>query len=140
MLIRKSADVQPSEITSKEQYASRRRFMRRAGAVALVAGLPGLIDSTARAQGGTRLPRARKSPYSTAEPMNSLKEITSYNNFYEFGTEKDDPARYAGRLRVRPWTVTVSGEVKRPRTLDIDELVKLAPLEERIYGLRCVEA
>ena len=69
----------------------------------------------------------------------SYKDATTYNNFYEFGTDKTDPAKYAGTLKPRPWTISIEGEIKKPMTLDLDSLMKLAPLEERIYRLRCVE-
>ncbi len=139
MLIRKPAVILPSEITEKDLYANRRRFMQGAAA-ALAAGVPGLLSFAAHAQGKVQLPPATKSPFSTREPMNSFKDITSYINFYEFGTDKYSPAQRAKSLRTRPWTIKVSGEVKRPRTFEVDELIKLAPLEERIYRLRCVEA
>jgi len=80
------------------------------------------------------------SPVSTSETMTPLADVTSYNNFYEFGTEKGDPAANAGTLRPRPWTVAIEGEVKRPQVVDIDQLVRWSPLEERIYRMRCVEA
>ena len=82
----------------------------------------------------------KKSSYSIDEKQNSFKDITSYNNFYELGVDKGDPAENAKYLTTRPWTVAVEGEVKKPKTFDIDALMKLAPLEERIYRLRCVEA
>ncbi len=81
-----------------------------------------------------------KSSFTVDEPINSLKDITTYNNFYEFGTDKSDPAANAHKLITRPWTVAVEGEVMKPKTFDIDELLKLAPLEERVYRFRCVEA
>ena len=80
-----------------------------------------------------------RSRFSTGEPLTAYRHVTSYNNYYEFGTEKDDPARYARRLKLRPWTVAVEGEVAKPRTFGIEELLRF-PLEERIYRLRCVEA
>jgi len=81
------------------------------------------------------------SPLSTMEKPTSLADVTTYNNYYEFGTDKADPGREAPkRLHARPWTIKVDGEVRRPRTFDVDELLKLAPLEERVYRLRCVEA
>jgi sulfoxide reductase catalytic subunit YedY len=138
MLIRKPSDILPSEITSKDVYLERRRFMRGAAASAL--SLAGLSSGAAQGQARVRLAVAAKSPYSTSEPMNTYKEITSYVNFYEFGTDKYSPVRLAQRLRTRPWTVRVEGEVKRAKTYDVEELLKLAPLEERIYRLRCVEA
>ncbi len=100
--------------------------------------LAGLLPSVALA--GEPLTNVKKSAESLPDPLTSLKDITSYNNFYEFGTAKDDPARNAGSLRTRPWTVSVEGEVNKPKVFDIEELLKLAPLEERIYRLRCVEA
>jgi sulfoxide reductase catalytic subunit YedY len=81
-----------------------------------------------------------KSQLSTTESPNSFKDITTYNNFYEFGTDKSDPAEYAGRLKPRPWTVAIEGEINKPKVFDIDQLLKIAPLEERIYRHRCVEA
>ena len=77
--------------------------------------------------------------YSTKETATSYEEVTSYNNFYEFGMDKDDPAKYAERLQTRPWAISIEGLVKKPMTLDIDALLKLAPMEERIYRMRCVE-
>jgi methionine sulfoxide reductase catalytic subunit len=83
---------------------------------------------------------AAKSPYSTDEAPNSLEDISSYNNYYEFGTGKDDPAAYAGGLTVDPWSVTIDGMVDKPGIRDLSDILKVAPLEERIYRLRCVEA
>jgi sulfoxide reductase catalytic subunit YedY len=80
-----------------------------------------------------------ESPYSTKETLSEYKEVTTYNNFYEFGMDKGDPARRAGSLKINPWTVTIDGLVKKPMTIDIDALLKLAPIEERIYRMRCVE-
>jgi sulfoxide reductase catalytic subunit YedY len=137
MLIKRPADIQPSEITPYDFYRRRREFMASAGLVA-AAGAAGLWPGNLRAQ-GAKLTGVRKSSFSTTEKANTFKDVTSYNNYYEFGTDKSDPAEYAGKLRVRPWTVKVSGEVRKPRTFGIEELLKL-PLEERIYRMRCVEA
>jgi sulfoxide reductase catalytic subunit YedY len=90
------------------------------------------------ANAGDRL-SGHASSLSTAEDLTPLKHVTGYNNFYEFGTDKADPVTEAQKLQVRPWAVSVEGLVKKPRTFDIDSLLKLAPLEERIYRLRCVE-
>jgi sulfoxide reductase catalytic subunit YedY len=110
---------------------------------ASVLGAAGPLTHAAPAQektlGLTKLGNVAKSGFSTGEPPTTYRHVTSYNNYYEFGTEKDDPARHAGRLKVRPWTVAVEGEVAKPRTFGIEELLKF-PLEERIYRLRCVEA
>src|SRR5271169_1096628 len=83
---------------------------------------------------------ARRSDYASGEVKTPLESVTTYNNFYEFGTDKSDPAEYAHTLKPRPWTVTIEGEVARPQILEIDQLVKWFSLEERIYRMRCVEA
>ena len=143
MLIRKPGDIKSSEITDKELYLNRRQFIRTAslGAAGLGSGLlvPGLLGPMGEARGATKLEGVGKSAFSTDEPKTPLKDITSYNNFYEFGADKADPKRYSGSLKTRPWTVAVEGEVNKPKTFDIDELLKM-PLEERVYRLRCVEA
>ena len=144
MLIKKPSDIKSSEITSKELYLNRRQFILAASATAVSAGaiLSGLETSLSTRQviAGEKLGDLRKSSFSTNEKLNSLKDITNYNNFYELGTDKGDPAENAKYLTTRPWTVAVEGEVKKPKTYDIEELIKFAPLEERIYRLRCVEA
>src|SRR3954462_14033373 len=144
MLIKKPSDLNLpySEVTPKAAYLDRRKFMTGlglAGAAALVgreAFQMAQPDEVAHAN--TKLSFG-KSAYSDKQTPTSLKDITTYNNFYEFGTDKDEPAEYAGTLKTRPWTVAIEGEVKKPQTIDIDSLVKLAPLEERIYRHRCVE-
>jgi sulfoxide reductase catalytic subunit YedY len=142
MLIKKPNDIKSSEITPKELYLNRRQFILAASATALSAGaiLSGLDSVLSRVIAGEKLLDLRKSSFSTNEKLNSLKDITTYNNFYELGTDKGDPAVNAKYLTTRPWTVAVEGEIKRPKTYDLDALIKLAPLEERIYRLRCVEA
>ncbi|HXZ93982.1 MAG TPA: protein-methionine-sulfoxide reductase catalytic subunit MsrP [Burkholderiales bacterium] len=136
MLIRKPSDITPSEITPRSVYLRRRDFLRQAVALGLLAPL---LPGEAQAGTAQKLP-ARPGPFGTIEKPTPYKDVTSYNNFYEFGTSKSDPAEYAGKLRTRPWTVVVEGEVLKPRSFDIDELLKLAPMEERIYRHRCVEA
>ncbi len=144
MLIKRPADIKSSEITPKELYMNRREFIKSASAVAVSAGatLAGLDmwGMPEQAQAGEKLPNIKKSPSSTDEKKNSFKDITSYNNFYELGIDKGDPAKNAKYLISRPWTVAVEGEVKQPKTFDIDTIMKLSPLEERVYRLRCVEA
>jgi sulfoxide reductase catalytic subunit YedY len=135
MLIRHAADILPSEITPPEIYRERRRFMQGMGALA--AGVT--LGAAADAQAGSKLAGVRASAYRLNEEKTPYKDVTTYNNFYEFGTSKSDPAENAGTLRTRPWTVTVEGEVGNPGTYDIDTLLKLAPLEERVYRMRCVE-
>jgi len=141
MLIRKPADVPSSDITPEAVWQSRRDWMARAGAAAAVAGLAGWAPRMALAQpaDGQPLPGQPSPAFALMDKQTSFKDITTYNNYYEFGLDKSDPAEYAGRLATRPWTVRVEGAVGKPRTFDIDELLKLAPMEERVYRLRCVE-
>jgi sulfoxide reductase catalytic subunit YedY len=135
MLVKKAPDIRSSEITDKKLYMDRRRFLVAAASV-LAAGP---TTETRPARAGQKLDGFRKSSWSTSEPPNSFRDITGYNNFYEFGTDKYSPSRHAKNLVTRPWTVAVEGEVRRPRLYDIEELMKISPLEERIYRLRCVE-
>lgn len=135
MLIRQSGDVPASEITPREIYRERRRFMQGMGALAAGA----LLGNAPDVQAGARLTGVRASPYTLNEEKTPYRAVTTYNNFYEFGTGKSDPSENAGSLKTRPWTVAIEGEVGRPGTYDIDTLLKLAPLEERVYRLRCVE-
>ena len=143
MLIKKASDIRSSEITPKSVYLNRRKFLAGAAAAGAV-GLAGraaselLLPGRAFAEGG-KLNVTVKSPFSTTEKVNSLDDVTHYNNYYEFGTDKYSPAKYAQALRTSPWKVQVDGEVLKPRTFDIDDLQKLAPMEERIYRHRCVE-
>lgn len=138
MLIKRPADIKPSEITPYDFYRRRREFMASAGILA-AAGATGLLSAEAFGQTAGKLPAFKKSPFSTTEKANTFKDIASYNNYYEFGTDKSDPAELAGKFKARPWTVKVSGEVRKPKTFGIEELLKF-PLEERIYRMRCVEA
>jgi sulfoxide reductase catalytic subunit YedY len=143
----------PREITPEPQYLRRREFLRNAGLGALTAAATG-VGLVRLTSGGPGLARAgqKSTPapepqplkilgrYSTDEKPSRYDDVTHYNNFYEFGTDKTDPAANAGTLRTRPWTVAVDGLVKKPLTIDIDQLLKWFPLEERIYRMRCVEA
>ncbi len=143
MLIRSTDPSAPpaSEITPREVWHNRRQLIAAAGTTVFGAALPAFASGTIM-QGSD--PKAQKlaatpSKFSTPERATSYKLVTTYNNFYEFGTEKDDPVKHAHRLRTRPWSVKVEGEVAKPRSFDIEELLRLAPLEERIYRMRCVE-
>jgi methionine sulfoxide reductase catalytic subunit len=132
----------PSEITPRAVFESRRSFIKQIAAGSIAGGV--LLEMAAReafAQGGTGQKLAAKAnpAYVVMDKTSAYKDATTYNNFYEFGTDKSDPAQYAHTLKTRPWTVTIDGEVNKPMTLDLDTLQKLAPLEERIYRLRCVE-
>ncbi|MGB8538841.1 MAG: protein-methionine-sulfoxide reductase catalytic subunit MsrP [Acidobacteriaceae bacterium] len=136
MLIKRTKEIPYSEITPKSAYLNRRTFMT--GAAAL--GAAGLLDPLQSLADATKL-RTVKSPLSTTGlTLTSYKDITSYNNFYEFGVEKDNPAEYAGKMKTRPWTVTVDGLVKQKKTVSIEELLSFKPIEERVYRHRCVEA
>src|ERR1700733_7108861 len=116
-----------SQVTPKSEYLNRRRFL--AGAIALpTLGLA-----------GGKLSGVTKSPLSTTEPVTPYEAITGYNNYYEFGTGKGDPAKNAQKFQTSPWTLSIEGEVAKAKTLDLDGIMKIAPLEERIYRHRCVE-
>lgn len=142
MLIRRVPDILPSEITSPGLYAQRREFIKGGAALVGALGLGNLSAFAENAHGethGEKFDGLRKSALSTGEKPTPYESITSYGNFYEFGPNKDSPLKNAPRLRTRPWTIRIDGEVKRPQTVAIDDLLKWAPLEERIYRLRCVE-
>ena len=128
MIIRQAPDLRYSQVTPKNM--NRRRFL--SGATF------GLLGKPAFAAG--RFSGAGKSPFSTDEKPTPLRDIISYNNFYEFGTNKSAPAEKAKNLRTSPWTVVVEGAVAKPKAFDLDAILKIAPIEERIYRLRCVEA
>jgi len=134
MTMRKTTDIQSSEITPQELFLERRRFIRLAAGLSAAAFLP------KQALAGDKLPGIKTGSYTVSDKPTPFEDITHYNNFYEFGTDKESPAQNAVSLKTRPWTVTVEGEVRKPKVWDIDELLKLAPLEERVYRLRCVEA
>ena len=135
MLIRQPNDILSSEITPPEIYRERRRFMQGMGALAAGAALGTCPDVHA----GIKLDGVRTSAYKLDEDQTPYTSVTTYNNFYEFGTGKSDPADNVGRFKTRPWTVAIEGEVGKPGVYDIDSLLKLAPLEERVYRMRCVE-
>jgi sulfoxide reductase catalytic subunit YedY len=137
MLIKRPAAIRPTEITDQALYLKRREFIKAASVAAAGLVIPGVFATPRLA--GAAIPNIRKSIYSTAEEMSLLKDVTNYNNFYEFGTDKYSPAQFAGKMKTRPWTVRVEGEIKRPKVYDIEELFKIASLEERIYRMRCVE-
>ena len=133
-----------SEVTPRLAYETRREWLQRlaAGATALAAWAGRDANGQTIRPGKLAALPADRSPVAgalTMERSTGYGDITTYNNFYEFGTDKADPAQHAGSLKVRPWSVSVEGEVKKARTFDIEDLLKLAPLEERIYRMRCVE-
>ncbi|QII86178.1 protein-methionine-sulfoxide reductase catalytic subunit MsrP [Bordetella hinzii] len=138
MLIRKSSPILPSEITPEAVWRSRREWMVRSAAAAAALGMAGWAQRRAWADEGA-LPGKPVPQFGVADKQTAFKDVTSYNNYYEFGLDKGDPQRAAGALKTRPWAVSVEGEAGKPRSFDIDELLKLAPMEERVYRLRCVE-
>jgi sulfoxide reductase catalytic subunit YedY len=140
VLIKKPADIRPSEITSETNYLNRRDFFR-AGAIAggsLLA--PAALTAVVPNGSGKRLPDVAKSPFSTDESPNSFEDISTYNNFYEFGLGKEDPHQNAQKFKPRPWTIEVEGHAEKTGSFDFDAFMKPFDLEERIYRMRCVEA
>jgi methionine sulfoxide reductase catalytic subunit len=132
-------DLKEGEVTPEPLYLRRREFLALGAAGAAAMLLPGCAKADPQPTGAT-LPVARRLEKAGGEAPTSWSAVTGYNNFYELGTDKDDPARNAGSLRPRPWTISIEGEVKRPRRVAIDDLLRAFPLEERIYRMRCVEA
>jgi methionine sulfoxide reductase catalytic subunit len=142
-MARWKTDLRDSDVTPEGVYLRRRDFLRLGAAGAIGAAASALPLPALAGDGdptGQVLPVARKVDMAGGEKPTPWKVVTTYNNFYEFGTDKSDPADAAGTLRTRPWTLAVEGEVKKPLTLAIEDVLKMAPLEERIYRLRCVEA
>lgn len=130
-----------SEITPEYVWLGRRRWLQQAAALGALAGAGPAALAANRAEDSLAALESRPNgAFSVMDKPTAWRDITGYNNFYEFGTDKTDPRRHAGRMVTEPWTVEVGGEVLKPRTFDIDSLRGLAPLEERVYRLRCVEA
>jgi sulfoxide reductase catalytic subunit YedY len=140
MLIRHPPDVPSRDITDEQLYRSRRDFIRTAASIAAASlAVPSVLAAHARrveGQGGQGQGTLSAGPNDPATPYD---DVTTYNNYYEFGTDKADPAHHAGALRIRPWTVAIEGEVRKPGHYDVDELVRLFPPQERVYRMRCVE-
>jgi sulfoxide reductase catalytic subunit YedY len=148
MLIKRPADIRSSEITDEKLYWNRREFIRGAGLAAGAAAGAGVfwaadatLSAAEPAPHGRKLENVKPSELSeTKEKANSWEQITTYNNYYEFGTDKEDPALYAKSLKTEPWSVVVEGEVAKPAKYALEDILKGESLEERIYRLRCVEA
>ena len=136
--MKKNYGIATSDITPQKVYEQRRQLIKLAAAGAFGLANAEIFSRDAFAQ-NNKLSAQANPKYFLGDKLTSYKDVTSYNNFYEFGTDKTDPARHAQSLKVRPWTVSVEGLVNKPKTWDIDNLIKLAPLEERVYRLRCVE-
>jgi methionine sulfoxide reductase catalytic subunit len=157
MIILPKSDIQPSEITSRSMFENRREFMQQAGKGLIVASalmsqplFAGNTSNTANSSaiakanfnpkaGRQKINAFRKTNYGEGEKLTPYQDVTTYNNFYEFGTSKDDPAIHSKLFKTTPWTVSIEGEVKKNKTISIEDIFKLAPLEERIYRMRCVE-
>ena len=140
MLIKKSPDIRSSEITPQHVYLNRRKFLAgAAAAVAAGATLRPFLDPTTVAAAGNKIDGIRKSPFSTTETITPMQDVTHYNNYYEFSTQKEEPANLAKNFRTRPWKIKIDGLVDKKQELDVDEIIKMAPPEERIYRHRCVE-
>jgi len=142
LLIRRSEAIHSREITPRELFLRRREFLRGAGWLAAGAALAPTLACGAEGEAPPTPPTAvaDADPFRTTEEPTPFEDATRYNNFYEFGTDKEDPRRYAGRLRTRPWSVAIAGEVRKPGVVDLDDLLRPHTPEERIYRLRCVEA
>jgi sulfoxide reductase catalytic subunit YedY len=143
MLIKKAEDIRSSEITPKSLYLNRRKFLAGAAiagaAAAAGLGLREIVSPSATVLAGNKIDGTKKSPLSTTETVTPYKDVTNYNNYYEFSTEKDEPAKLAQKFRTRPWKVKIDGLVDKKQELDVNAILKMAPPEERIYRHRCVE-
>jgi sulfoxide reductase catalytic subunit YedY len=143
MVIKKAGEIPSSEITPKNLYLNRRKFLAGTAlagvAVAAGVGLHEIGSPSSVAQANTKIDGIQKSPLSTSEAITPYKDVTNYNNYYEFSTDKYEPAGLARNFKTRPWAVTIDGAVKKKQVLDVDTIIKMAPPEERIYRHRCVE-
>ena len=142
MQVKRPSDIFPSEITDESVWLKRRDLLKMAGLATAGGMVSHSIFASEAVPGATgkRLPTARKSLFSTDQEPNSWSDVTTYNNYYEFGTGKEDPSRYAKNFVPRPWSVRVSGECDKPGTYGYEDLISPHALEERVYRLRCVEA
>jgi len=134
IIIHKASNIKASEITPKSVYLNRRKFMQQTLAASLLMSLDAMLPAWAK-----QWPDLKKSPLSTSDTINSLEDITTYNNFYEFGTSKSDPYKNAQDFNPHPWSITVAGECDKPGTFALEDFINNNTLEERIYRLRCVE-
>lgn len=150
MLIKSAADIKPSEITSHSAYLNRRKFMQQSGLAMAAMGLSSAASALETREGSPlrygpdwlkqQVAGAKETHYGKGEKLTPYRDVTNYNNFYEFGTGKDDPARNASSLITDPWQVTIEGECEKQGIFNFEDIMKDLPLEERIYRLRCVEA
>jgi methionine sulfoxide reductase catalytic subunit len=135
-------DIKPSEITSESSYLQRREFIKQSGILVGAAWAGGLsLPASAKSSDyGHDFPKLIKTPFGEGEKLTSFEDATTYNNFYEFGTGKKDPARTATQFKTDPWSITVAGEANKTGTFQLEDILKHAQIEERIYRFRCVEA
>src|ERR1044071_5679365 len=141
MLIQRGSDIPSSEITPEHLYHNRREFIKTASAVLGIAAAGTIIPGCAPTVGASGEPQAKKpGPYDANEKVTPFEDITTYNNYYEFGIDKGDPARNSKAFKPKPWTVKVEGMCNKPGTYDLDDLIKGLAVEDRIYRMRCVEA
>ena len=145
MLIKRPADIRSSEITDKKLYLNRRDFVRTAAGTAVAAatgvlGAEAFLRAAEPAVHGRKLANVQKSPFSTTEKLNTWEEITTYNNYYEFGTDKESPSMLSRNFKTEPWTVAVDGECNKKAVYHLEDILKGQVLEDRIYRHRCVEA
>ncbi|MBL8223693.1 MAG: protein-methionine-sulfoxide reductase catalytic subunit MsrP [Chromatiales bacterium] len=140
MLIRKAPDIRPSEITPERVFRDRRRLLKAAGFIGASALLAEARAADTIPANHRRLANVKKVPAPAGLTPNTFEEVTGYNNFYEFGTDKSDPAANSGKFRPKPWKVAIEGEAEVTGSFDFDALVSPHQLEERIYRFRCVEA
>src|SRR5947207_4279805 len=141
MLIQRASDIPSSEITSENLYHNRREFIKTASAVLGIAAAGSIIPGCAPTVGAFAEPQAKKpGPYDATEKVTPYEDITTYNNYYEFGTDKADPAKNSRNFKPKPWTVKVEGMCSKPGSYSFDDLLKGLTVEDRIYRMRCVEA
>ncbi|PKO54462.1 MAG: protein-methionine-sulfoxide reductase catalytic subunit MsrP, partial [Betaproteobacteria bacterium HGW-Betaproteobacteria-2] len=140
MHIAKKPDIPSSEITPREVFENRREFLKAAGFSVAAGAISSMLPPVALAANERqKIAGFSKTAYGKDEKLTSYEDVTTYNNFYEFGTDKGDPVVHARLFKPRPWTVSIEGEVKKPKQISIEDIFKIAPLEERIYRMRCVE-
>lgn len=141
MLIQRASGIPSSEITPENLYHNRREFIKMASAILGIAASTTFVPGCAPASGSVVSAQAKKpGPFDTTEKPTPYEDVTTYNNYYEFGTDKSDPARNSGRFVSKPWTVKVEGMVKKPAAYNLEDLIKGFTMEDRIYRMRCVEA
>jgi sulfoxide reductase catalytic subunit YedY len=139
VIIKNPSEIQPSEITPKSVYLNRRKFMQQSFAASLLLSVDAVLPAWASKSENKKWTDLKKSSYNTTDPVNSFEDITTYNNFYEFGTGKQDPHKNATGFNPHPWSIAVEGECDKKGMYDLDDFIKPGLLEERIYRLRCVE-